>query len=89
MKLKQALTETSDLAQLARTQEARLDKMDNEVGRLKYEGQQMRSTVAELRTHVSKLVKEVSTRRHYTFLYDNWKRKGLFNTASLPDKVIY
>ncbi|XP_012549036.2 protein scabrous [Bombyx mori] len=61
--LKQALTETSDLAQLARTQEARLDKMDNEVGRLKYEGQQMRSTVAELRTHVSKLVKEMKAKQ--------------------------
>lgn len=58
--LKQALMETSDLAQLARTQEARIDKLDNEVGRIKYEEQQLRTMVAEQRTHISKLAKEVS-----------------------------
>lgn len=52
--------ETSDLAQLARTQEARVDKMDNEVGRLKYETQQMRGMLADLRSQVGKVVKEVS-----------------------------
>lgn len=51
--------ETSDLAQLTRTQEARVDKMDNEVGRLKYESQQMRSMLADLRGQLNKLSKEV------------------------------
>ncbi|XP_072931133.1 protein scabrous [Epargyreus clarus] len=61
--LKQALTETSDLAHLARTQEARVDKLDSEVGRLKYEGQQMRNMVAEVRSHFAKLSKEVKTKQ--------------------------
>ncbi|XP_026727806.1 protein scabrous [Trichoplusia ni] len=61
--LKQALMETSDLAQLARTQEARIDKLDNEVGRIKYEEQQMRTMVAEQRTHISKLAKEVKAKQ--------------------------
>uniref|UniRef100_A0A2A4JSI9 Fibrinogen C-terminal domain-containing protein n=3 Tax=Heliothis virescens TaxID=7102 RepID=A0A2A4JSI9_HELVI len=61
--LKQALSETSDLAQLARTQEARIDKLDSEVGRMKYEGQQMRTLIAEQRTHISKLTKEVKAKQ--------------------------
>ncbi|XP_047041050.1 protein scabrous-like [Helicoverpa zea] len=61
--LKQALSETSDLAQLARTQEARIDKLDSEVGRMKYEGQQMRTLIAEQRTHISKLSKEVKAKQ--------------------------
>ncbi|XP_026761383.1 protein scabrous [Galleria mellonella] len=61
--LKQALMETSDLAQLARTQETRLDKLDSEVSRLKYEGQQMRNTMAEIRSHVAKLTKELKTKQ--------------------------
>lgn len=52
--------ETSDLAQLARTQEARVDKLDNELGRVKYETQQMRSMMADLRNQFSKMAKEVS-----------------------------
>ena len=52
--------ETSDLAQMARTQEARIDKLDSEVGRMKYEGQQMRTMIAEQRSHLGKLSKEVS-----------------------------
>ncbi|CAH0703442.1 unnamed protein product [Spodoptera exigua] len=61
--LKQALMETSDLAQLARTQEARIDKLDSEVGRMKYEGQQMRTVIAEQRTHINKLSKEVKAKQ--------------------------
>ncbi|CAG4962293.1 unnamed protein product [Parnassius apollo] len=61
--LKQALMETSDLAQLARTHEARVDKLDSDVGRLKYEGQQIRSTIAEIKTHYSKLSKEIKTKQ--------------------------
>ncbi|KAG6442848.1 protein scabrous [Manduca sexta] len=61
--LKQALSETSDLAQLARTQETRVDKLDCAAGRLKYEGQQMRSAVAEIRTHVAKMAKELKTKQ--------------------------
>lgn len=52
--------ETADLAQLTRTQEARVDKLDSEVGRIKYDSQQMRSMIAEQRNHISKLSKEVS-----------------------------
>ncbi|CAK1588286.1 unnamed protein product [Parnassius mnemosyne] len=61
--LKQALMETSDLAQLARTHEARVDKLDSDVGRLKYEGQQIRTTIAEIKTHYSKLSKEIKTKQ--------------------------
>lgn len=48
-----------DLTKLARTQEARVDNMDREIGRLKLEGQQMRSVTAHLRSHFGKLAKEV------------------------------
>ncbi|XP_053624394.1 protein scabrous [Plodia interpunctella] len=61
--LKQALMETSDLAKLARTQEARVDKLDGEVGRLRYEGQQMRAMIAEVRGHVAKITKEMKTKQ--------------------------
>ncbi|KAJ8737084.1 hypothetical protein PYW07_000355 [Mythimna separata] len=61
--LKQALMETSDLAQLARTQEARIDKLDSEVGRMKYEGQQMRTMIAEQRNHIGKLSKEIKAKQ--------------------------
>ncbi|XP_059059920.1 protein scabrous-like [Achroia grisella] len=61
-KLKQALVETADLAQLARTQEARLDKLDSEVSRLKYEGQPIKNAIAQLKTRVAKLDKEVKTK---------------------------
>lgn len=60
LQLKKALTETADLAQLARTQEARVDKLDNEVGRLKYDQQQAHSMIAELRKNFNKLSREVS-----------------------------
>ncbi|KAL4717445.1 hypothetical protein ACJJTC_000594 [Scirpophaga incertulas] len=59
--LKQALTETTDLAQFARTQEARIDKLDNEAGRLKHEGQQLRGMMAGLRTEFGKLSKELKS----------------------------
>jgi hypothetical protein len=52
--------ETSDLVQLARTQESRVDKLDNEVGRLKYDGQQTRGAIAEIRSQFGKVAKEVS-----------------------------
>ncbi|KAJ0183744.1 hypothetical protein K1T71_000167 [Dendrolimus kikuchii] len=61
--LRQALTENTDLAQLARTQEARVDKLDNEVGRLKHEGRQLRSMIAEQRSHIGKLVKEIKNKQ--------------------------
>ncbi|XP_041987573.1 protein scabrous-like [Aricia agestis] len=61
--LKQALLETSDLAQLTRTQEARVDKLDSEVGRLKYEGQQMRAMLSQMRNHVGKLAKEMKAKQ--------------------------
>ncbi|XP_028177639.1 protein scabrous isoform X1 [Ostrinia furnacalis] len=58
--LKQALMENSDLAQLARTQEARVDKMDNELSRIKFDVTQMRGMVADLRGQLGKVAKEVS-----------------------------
>nr|XP_034839125.1 protein scabrous-like [Maniola hyperantus] len=61
--LKRALSEARDSSHLARTQEARVDKLDGEVERLKYEGQEMRSTAAQLRTHFGKLSKEVKTNK--------------------------
>ncbi|OWR50412.1 protein scabrous [Danaus plexippus] len=57
--LKRALSENTDLAQLARTQEARVDKLDSEVGRLKYDSQEIRGMVAEIRSQVAKLSKEI------------------------------
>lgn len=53
-------TDAADLTQLARTQEARVDKLEADVGRLKYEGQTLRTNSAELRALISKLSKEVS-----------------------------
>ncbi|KAL0852261.1 hypothetical protein ABMA28_000471 [Loxostege sticticalis] len=70
--LKQALMETSDLAQLARTQEARVDKMDNEVGRLKYETQQMRGMLADLRSQVGKVVKEMKLKQMEEYTNDSY-----------------
>lgn len=67
--MKQALTETADLAQLARTQETRIDKLDGEVGRLKYEGQQYRNMLAELRAHFSKISKEVGHELWFSFQF--------------------
>ncbi|XP_045509523.1 protein scabrous [Colias croceus] len=61
--LKQALTEASDLVQLTKTQETRIDKLDSEVGRLKYENQQMRGMIAQLRTQVGKLSKELKAKQ--------------------------
>ncbi|XP_022123991.2 protein scabrous [Pieris rapae] len=61
--LKQALTETSDLVQFTRTQETRIDKLDNEVGLLKHENQQLRAMVAQLRAHVGKLSKEIKAKQ--------------------------
>ncbi|XP_045784637.1 protein scabrous-like [Maniola jurtina] len=61
--LKRALSEARDLSHLARTQEARVDKLDGEVGRLKYEGQEMRSVAAQLRAHFGKLSKEVKNNK--------------------------
>ncbi|XP_013184958.1 protein scabrous [Amyelois transitella] len=61
--LKQALMETTDLAQMARTQEARVDKLNSEVGQLKYEGQQMRTMWSEVRAHVGKLAKEIKAKQ--------------------------
>ncbi|XP_050360543.1 protein scabrous [Nymphalis io] len=61
--LKRALSEATDLTQLARTQEARVDNLDREMGRLKLEGQQMRSVTAHLRTHFGKLTKELKAKQ--------------------------
>ncbi|XP_026490105.2 protein scabrous [Vanessa tameamea] len=61
--LKRALSEATDLTQLARTQEARVDNLDREMGRLKLEGQQMRSMTAHLRTHFGKLTKELKAKQ--------------------------
>ncbi|XP_068633713.1 protein scabrous [Battus philenor] len=61
--LKQALVETSDLAHLARTHEARVDKLDSNVSRLKYENQQLRSNVAGVKLLYSKLAKEVKMKQ--------------------------
>lgn len=85
--LKQALMETSDLVQLARTQEARVDKLDNEVGRLKYEGRQLRTMLAEQRSHIGKLSKELKTKQISELIPNNYndvlesndKRQGKSN----------
>lgn len=61
--LKKALLETSDIVQLAHTQETRIDKLDKDVGRIKYEGQQFRTTLAELRVHFGKLSKELKAKQ--------------------------
>ncbi|XP_013179528.1 PREDICTED: protein scabrous-like [Papilio xuthus] len=61
--LKQALMETSDLAQLARTHEARVDKLDSNVSRLKYESQQFRSMLAEVKSNHAKLAKEIKAKQ--------------------------
>ncbi|XP_038216799.1 protein scabrous [Zerene cesonia] len=70
--LKQALTEASDLVQLTKTQETRIDKLDSEVGRLKYENQQMRGMIAQLRTQVGKLSKELKAKQLDEMNMDNY-----------------
>lgn len=81
LQLKKALSENTNLAQLGRTQEARIDKLDNEVGRLKYDQQQCHTLIAELRNHFNKLSKEVYT-LSLVHKVIPWKRpfaaKGLF-----------
>lgn len=59
MQLKQALLEAKDMVQLARTQEARVDKLDGELNRIKYEHQQMRTAMVDLKNTLRKVSKEV------------------------------
>lgn len=60
--------ETAELVKFTRTQETRIDKLDNEVQRLKHENQQMRDMIAQLRVHMGKLSKEVRIPTHKELL---------------------
>ncbi|KAG7313611.1 hypothetical protein JYU34_000767 [Plutella xylostella] len=76
--IKQMKTDASDLTQLARTQEARVDKLEADVGRLKYEGQTLRANSAELRALISKLSKELKKRAEY-------EEPGVYNDVVMED----
>ncbi|CAK1554157.1 unnamed protein product [Leptosia nina] len=61
--LKRTVNVNTDLVQMARTQETRIDKLDNEVSMVRHENQQMRGMIAQLRGHVGKLSKELKTKQ--------------------------
>ncbi|XP_063546519.1 protein scabrous [Cydia strobilella] len=80
--LKQALVETSDLGQLARTQETRVDKLDGAVGRLQYEARQARDARADHRALIASLSKEIKSKQmeemstaNYNDVYDIYEVK--------------
>lgn len=82
--------ETSDLAQLARTHEARVDKLDSNVSRLKYESQQFRSMLAEVKSNHAKLAKEVShtrTTKHIDIPYIVFKKTEITMVFDLYSAV--